>query len=59
MNKKKDNRGGAGRGQGRKPRFKSKTKGVKFTIPIDKEQELKDHVNPILLKWENEQKEFG
>lgn len=54
MKKIKDNRGGPGRGQGRKPRFLTKTKGVKFTIPITKEQELKDHVNPILVKWENE-----
>lgn len=53
MNK-KDNRGGPGRGQGRKPRFLTKTKGVKFMIPITKEQELKDHVNSILVKWENE-----
>lgn len=56
MKKIKDNRGGPGRGQGRKPRFLTKTKGVKFTIPVAKEQELKDHVQNIIIKWQKEQK---
>lgn len=54
--KKKDNRGGAGRGQGRKPMFLTKTKGVKFTVPVAKEQELKDYVKTILIKWQKEEK---
>ena len=48
---KKETRGGANRGQGRKSPFKEKTKGVKFMCPVSKVEELKKHVNTQLLKW--------
>ncbi len=48
---KKETRGGANRGQGRKSPFKEKTKGVKFMCPESKVDELKKYVTVKLLKW--------
>lgn len=48
---KKESRGGANRGQGRKSPFKEKTKGVKFMCPLSKVDALKKHVNRKLLEW--------
>lgn len=51
MLNKKETRGGANRGQGRKSPFKEKTKGVKFMCPESKVGELKKYVNCKLLVW--------
>ena len=51
---KKENRGGANRGQGRKSPFKEKTKGIKFMCPESKLAELKEHVARKFAKWVKE-----
>ena len=51
MEKDKETRGGANRGQGRKSPFKEKTKGVKFMCPVSKVDDLKKYVNRKLLEW--------
>ena len=51
---KKENRGGANRGQGRKSPFKEKTKGIKFMCPESKLAELKEHVAKKFAKWVKE-----
>ncbi len=51
---KKETRGGPGRNQGRKSPFKEETKGVKFTCPVSKVEELKNAVKKIFEKWVRE-----
>ncbi len=54
MKKKKQTRGGAREGSGRKSPFKEKTKGVKFMTPESKVNDLKAHVKPLFDKWVKE-----
>ena len=51
---KKDSRGGAGRGQGRKSPFKEKTESFKVTYPESKRAELKAHIRLKLDQWAKE-----
>lgn len=51
MKIKKETRGGAGRGQGRKSLFNEKTSPVKFTCPNSKVDELKKYVKAKLAGW--------
>lgn len=53
MQTKKETRGGSGRGQGRKSPFKEKTKGVKFTVPVSRVDDLKKYVKEKLSEWHN------
>ncbi len=51
---KKIQRGGPGRNQGRKSLFREETKGVKFTCPVSKVEELKKAVKKMFEKWVRE-----
>lgn len=51
QHKKKETRGGSGRGQGRIPKFKEETKTVSFRCPLSKEVELKVYVQVKLAEW--------
>ncbi len=43
-NLKKETRGGAGRNQGRKPKYKEKTTTFSCRVPVSKKKELSDAV---------------
>lgn len=49
--KKKDNRGGSGRGQGRHLKYGEETKNITFRCPVSKVEELKKIVNNKLAEW--------
>tara|TARA_R110000782_G_scaffold262019_1_gene353916 strand:+ start:247 stop:414 length:168 start_codon:yes stop_codon:yes gene_type:complete len=44
----KPKRGGAGLGQGRKPKYGEPTKHIAFRVPISKTVEVKEKVNKLL-----------
>jgi len=48
---KTETRGGQRQNAGRKSPFKDKTKGVKFTCPVSKIDELKVYVSRKLAAW--------
>jgi hypothetical protein len=54
---KKENRGGPGRGQGRKHRFGEETKNVTFRCPESKVEEFRIYGNKKLAKWVKKKKE--
>lgn len=51
MVKKKENRGGSGRGQGRHLKYGEATKNVSFRCPVSKIEQLKKLVNAALAGW--------
>ncbi len=49
--KKKENRGGSGRGQGRHLKYGEETKNISFRCPVSKIEQLKKLVNDALAGW--------
>lgn len=49
--KKKDNRGGPGRNQGRKLKYGEETINLSIRVPVSKKEELRKIVNAKLKKW--------
>jgi len=48
---KKETRGGSGRNQGRKPRFKEPTTTLTVRVPVSKKEELKALCDAKLAEW--------
>lgn len=52
MPTKKENRGGAGRGQGRKLKYGEKTITVNYRVPVSMKPKLDKYVSVNLAKYE-------
>ena len=48
---KKETRGGSGRNQGRRPRFKEPTTTLTVRVPVSKKEELKALCDAKLAEW--------
>lgn len=50
-NKVKKQQGGAGRGQGRKPKFNEETTTLSVRVPVSKKEEMKQLIDAKLEEW--------
>lgn len=48
---KKETRGGARKGAGAKPRFNVPTTRIYFTVPVDKQHQIKNEIKLMLNKY--------
>jgi len=54
--KKTENRGGARKGSGAKPKYKEETKTIAFRVPISLIEQITKYVKRVLAKAEKENK---